>query len=29
MEKLEKLALEKFGIKTLKKLEKPPSRIKR
>jgi len=29
LERLEKLALEKFGIKPLSKLEKPPSRIKR
>jgi hypothetical protein len=29
LERLEKLALEKFGMKPLKKLEKPPSRIKR
>jgi len=28
LERLENLALEKFGIKPLKKLEKPPSRIK-
>ena len=29
LEKLEKIALESFGIKPLSKLEKPPSRIKR
>jgi hypothetical protein len=29
LERLEKLALEKFGMKPLKKLEKPPLRIKR
>jgi len=28
LERLENLALEKFGIKPLRKLEKPPSRIK-
>jgi len=28
MKKLEKLALEKFGTRPLKKLEKPPLRIK-
>jgi len=29
LERLEKLALEKFGIKPLRKLEKPPLKIKR
>lgn len=29
LEKLEKIALENFGIKPLRKLEEPPSRIKR
>jgi len=29
LEKLEKIALESFGIKPLSKLKKPPSRIKR